>query len=116
MVEDGPSRDSPTWPGGRGHDEDDVDDDNRGTSRDDRGGGHNASVVRCTGSSAYSRVGSDADKEITPKWLIKRPFSPLFLPIAHEKSSIHLSGTGVIDTYQLVGGRSLHYAKIKIVR
>ena len=115
MVEDGPSRDTPT-PGGRGHAEDDVDDDNRGTSRDDRGGGHNASVVRCTGSSAYSRVGSDADKEITPKWLIKRPFSPLFLPIAHEKSSFHLSGTRVIDTYQLVGGRSLHYAKIKIVR
>ena len=24
------------------------------------------------------RVGSDADKEITPKWAIKQPFSPLF--------------------------------------
>ena len=24
-------------------------------------------------------VGSDADKEITPKWLIKRPFARLFL-------------------------------------
>ena len=78
MVEGGPSRDPVLTPG-RGHDEDDVDDDgddrasDGGGSRDDDG-----SVVRCTGSSAYSRVGSDADKEITPKWLIKRPFSPLF--------------------------------------